>query len=232
MAGSCPANNPAEAYARAVAAWTRSWCASAVVSWFHAGSACFTLGLLGAIYFRGLFTGYLAGWESTWLDARGVSAFLEILLCLLCPASRITGIPLPGSNEGVGAPAAHALPRGRSRRAMDSSLRGHPVRMDRPAALGARPGVRDSLRPQARHATALDAQGSPTCGGRSPSPNKAPISASPCCPSVSKTPRPTGRSWKPSFAKSSTISIRTAAFRRKAQGGATGVARCPDFRQF
>lgn len=100
MAGSCPANNPAEAYARAVAAWTRSWCASAVVSWFHAGSACFTLGLLGAIYFRGLFTGYLAGWESTWLDARGVSAFLEILLCLLCPASRITGIPLPGSNEG------------------------------------------------------------------------------------------------------------------------------------
>jgi hypothetical protein len=112
MAGSCPANNPAEAYARVVAAWTRSWCAPAVVSWFHAGSACFTLGLLGAIYFRGLFTGYLAGWESTWLDARGVSAFLEILLCLLCllcPASRITGIPLPGSNEGVGAPAAHAL---------------------------------------------------------------------------------------------------------------------------
>ena len=116
MAGSCPANNPAEAYARAVAAWTRSWCASAVVSWFHAGSACFTLGLLGAIYFRGLFTGYLAGWESTWLDARGVSAFLEILLCLLCPASRITGIPLPGSNEGwellLRAPSREGVPAG------------------------------------------------------------------------------------------------------------------------
>jgi hypothetical protein len=94
--GTHPANKPAEAYARAVAAWTRSWCAPAVVSWFHAGSGCFTLGLLAAIYFRGLFTGYLAGWESTWLDARGVGAFLEILLG---SASWITGIPLPDSNE-------------------------------------------------------------------------------------------------------------------------------------
>ncbi len=96
MAGKHPANKPAEAYARAVAAWTRSWCAPAIISWFHAGSACFTLGLLAAVYFRGLFTGYLAGWESTWLDARGVSAFLEMLLG---PASRITGITLPVSNE-------------------------------------------------------------------------------------------------------------------------------------
>ena len=96
MAGKHCANKSAEAYALAVAPWTRSWCAPAIVSWFHAGSACFTLGLLAALYFRGLFTGYLAGWESTWLDARGVGAFLEILLG---PASRITGIPLPGSNE-------------------------------------------------------------------------------------------------------------------------------------
>lgn len=96
LAGKHPANKPAEAYARAVGGWTRSWCAPAIISWFHTASACFTLGLLAAIYFRGLFTGYVAGWESTWLDTHGVGAFLGTLLS---PASRITGIPLPDSNE-------------------------------------------------------------------------------------------------------------------------------------
>lgn len=96
LAGKHPANPAAQAYARMVAAWVRSWCAPGIVSWFHAGSACFTLGLLAAIYFRGLFTGYVAGWESTWLGPRGAGV---VLGALLGPASRITGISLPGSCE-------------------------------------------------------------------------------------------------------------------------------------
>jgi hypothetical protein len=96
LAGKSPDNKPAEGYARMVASWVQSWCAPGIVSWFHAGSACFTFGLLAAIYFRGLFTGYVAGWESTWLGAHGVGAMLGTLLG---PASQITGISLPDSDE-------------------------------------------------------------------------------------------------------------------------------------
>jgi hypothetical protein len=85
-----------EIYLKSVAEWLRSWISPAIVSWFHAGSGFFTLGLLTAVYFRGLFTGYLAAWESTWLDAGGINA---ILGALLGPASIITGIPLPDSIE-------------------------------------------------------------------------------------------------------------------------------------
>ncbi|MCU0751994.1 MAG: DUF2868 domain-containing protein [Akkermansiaceae bacterium] len=103
-----------EVYLKSVAAWLRSWSGPATVSWFHAGSAFFTLGLLAAVYFRGLFTGYLAAWESTWLDAGGIHA---ILGTLLGPASIITGIPLPDSIESwdllrrtAGHPGADAGP--------------------------------------------------------------------------------------------------------------------------
>jgi hypothetical protein len=81
---------------RAWTAWTRTWTEPALVSSFHAASAGFTIGLLAAVYFRGLFTGYLAAWESTWLDAGGIHL---ILGHLLGPASFVTGIPLPSSVE-------------------------------------------------------------------------------------------------------------------------------------
>jgi hypothetical protein len=83
-------------YAASVLAWYRSWVAPTVVSWFHAGSACFTAGLLAAIYFRGLSIGYVAGWESTWLGPEGVRSILGFLLG---PASHLTGIALPVSLE-------------------------------------------------------------------------------------------------------------------------------------
>jgi len=83
-----------EAYAVSVVSWLRPWVTTSVVSWLHAGSACFTLGLLAAIYFRGLSTGYLAGWESTWLGPEGVKL---IVGTLLGPASAVSGIPLPES---------------------------------------------------------------------------------------------------------------------------------------
>jgi hypothetical protein len=95
LTGKHPASKAAEDYATMVADWVRTWCAPNIVSWFHAGSACFTTGLLAAIYFRGLYTGYLAGWESTWLGPHGVGSLLGFLLG---PASHITGISLPDSD--------------------------------------------------------------------------------------------------------------------------------------
>jgi hypothetical protein len=91
-----PMDKSRESYLNSVTLWMRSWAGPAMASWFHAGSAFFTLGLLAAIYFRGLFTGYLAAWESTWLDASGISV---VLGTLLGPASILTGIALPDSIE-------------------------------------------------------------------------------------------------------------------------------------
>lgn len=96
LAGRCPSNKAAEAYSRSVSSWMRSWFAPGAISWFHAGSACFTIGLVAAIYFRGIPIEYFAGWESTWIDAHGVSVLLGTLLK---PASWITGIALPDSKE-------------------------------------------------------------------------------------------------------------------------------------
>lgn len=82
--------------ARLVTPWLRSWWVPSMIAWFHAASACFTLGLLAAIYFRGLLTAYVASWESTWLDAHGVGLLLGTLLR---PASWLTGIAMPDSNS-------------------------------------------------------------------------------------------------------------------------------------
>lgn len=90
-------NKAREAFAQAIKTWLRTWTAPALVAWFHAGSAFFTIGLLAAIYVRGIFTSYEAGWESTWLDPQSVA---YVLHALLGPASWISGIPLPDTLEG------------------------------------------------------------------------------------------------------------------------------------
>ena len=95
--GDVSQNKARAAFAQAVQSWLRSWTTPALVSWFHAGSACFTIGLLAAIYFRGVNTGYVAAWESTWFDPQGVASVLHPLLG---PASWISGIPLPDSIDG------------------------------------------------------------------------------------------------------------------------------------
>jgi hypothetical protein len=95
--GDVSQNKARAAFAQAVKTWLRSWTTLALVSWFHAGSACFTIGLLVAIYARGVNTGYVAAWESTWFDPQGVATFLN---ALLAPASWISGIPLPDSIDG------------------------------------------------------------------------------------------------------------------------------------
>jgi hypothetical protein len=59
----------------------------------HAAAAALVLGVLASLYLRGLVLAYSAGWESTFLDASRVHALLS---AVLGPASRLTGVPLPG----------------------------------------------------------------------------------------------------------------------------------------
>ena len=89
-------NKSSQAYLKALTSWLKSWLSPAIVSWFHAGSACLVLGLLAAVYLRGLNREYVAVWESTWLSANGVQSFIG---SILSPASWISGIPLPASVE-------------------------------------------------------------------------------------------------------------------------------------
>jgi hypothetical protein len=58
----------------------------------HLAAICFALGALAGLYLRGLAFEYRAGWESTFLDAGSLRAWLGFLLG---PASALTGIPLP-----------------------------------------------------------------------------------------------------------------------------------------
>ena len=58
----------------------------------HAAAAALAAGLLAGLYLRGLAFEYLAGWESTFLDASAVRRLLGVVLA---PASAITGIALP-----------------------------------------------------------------------------------------------------------------------------------------
>lgn len=85
-----------QVYLKALASWLKFWLSPAMLSWFHAGSACLVLGLLAAVYLRGLNREYVAVWESTWLSASGVQSFIG---GLLSPASWISGIPLPATAE-------------------------------------------------------------------------------------------------------------------------------------
>lgn len=62
----------------------------------HLAAAALALGLIGGLYLRGLVLDYQAGWASTFLDARGVHALLSVIYG---PASLVTGVPLPGTEE-------------------------------------------------------------------------------------------------------------------------------------
>lgn len=90
------ADKASQFYLTSLVPWIRSWLTPSVVSWFHAGSACFVLGLLAAIYLRGLGKEYVAEWESTWFSASGVKTLIG---GILSPASWISGISLPATLE-------------------------------------------------------------------------------------------------------------------------------------
>ncbi|HWS76150.1 MAG TPA: DUF2868 domain-containing protein [Quisquiliibacterium sp.] len=77
----------------------------------HAASAALAAGMLAGLYLRGLAFEYLAGWESTFLDADGARMLLGLVHG---PASALTGIALPDASalaairfsEGPGESAA------------------------------------------------------------------------------------------------------------------------------
>lgn len=62
----------------------------------HLGALAFAVGAVGGLYVRGIALQYQAAWESTFLDADAVHALLGFVLT---PASRLTGIDLPGADE-------------------------------------------------------------------------------------------------------------------------------------
>lgn len=66
----------------------------------HAGAAVLALGMIAGLYFRGVVFRYEAGWESTFLGPRAVRAILGLVFG---PASALSGIALPATDEAVSA---------------------------------------------------------------------------------------------------------------------------------
>ncbi len=62
----------------------------------HLAAAALALGLVAGLYLRGLVLDFRVGWQSTFLDAAQVQRLLAVTLA---PASRVSGIALPGVAE-------------------------------------------------------------------------------------------------------------------------------------
>lgn len=84
------------ALAAALASFTVEWSALAapltrarLARTLHLAAALFALGALVSLYARGLYTQYIAGWESTFLDAGQVHAILALLFA---PAQWLFGL--------------------------------------------------------------------------------------------------------------------------------------------
>ena len=73
--------------------------AARVAVLLHVGAATLALGLVAALYLRGLVLDFRAGWQSTFLGPEAVHA---LLATVLAPASALTGIALPDA-AGVAA---------------------------------------------------------------------------------------------------------------------------------
>jgi hypothetical protein len=67
---------------------------------FHLCAALVALGLIAGLYVRGIVLRYDAGWDSTFLGPRSARALLTVLYG---PASVVSGIPLPASDEALAA---------------------------------------------------------------------------------------------------------------------------------
>ena len=62
-------------------------------SLLHVAAASLAIGVIAGLYLRGFSFLYKAGWDSTFLEAEGVYAFLS---ALFAPASWLVGTPVPG----------------------------------------------------------------------------------------------------------------------------------------
>jgi len=85
----------AKAMVRFAALWNRAAApllVSRVRGVLHVAAAALLVGAIAGMYVRGLALEYRATWESTWLDAAGVQALLNVILG---PASRVLGLAVP-----------------------------------------------------------------------------------------------------------------------------------------
>ena len=62
-------------------------------SLLHAAAAALAIGVIAGLYLRGFSFLYKAGWDSTFMGAKGVHTFLSVLFA---PASWLLGTPMPG----------------------------------------------------------------------------------------------------------------------------------------
>jgi hypothetical protein len=62
----------------------------------HFAAVLVAFGLIAGLYFRGFILRYPAGWESTFLGPQSAHA---LLVALYGPASALSGIPIPSSEE-------------------------------------------------------------------------------------------------------------------------------------
>ncbi|MGB7298466.1 MAG: DUF2868 domain-containing protein [Burkholderiaceae bacterium] len=86
----------------AVVKFTQAWLYSSAplttarcAAILHFAAGAFAVGALAALYFRGLGQEFLAGWESTFLDADAVARLLGFVFA---PASWLSGIVLPDTS--------------------------------------------------------------------------------------------------------------------------------------
>jgi hypothetical protein len=91
------------ALSRGLALFARDWAAFSAplaavqaARLLHLCAATLAVGAVSGMYLRGLAFAYLAGWESTFLDAHAVESLLGVVLG---PASLLTGIPLPDADR-------------------------------------------------------------------------------------------------------------------------------------
>ena len=102
---------PAAPLARFAALWsgrTARLASLRAQTLLHAGAAALALGLVGGLYLRGLLLDYRVGWESTFLSAPTVHAWLA---SALAPASALAGATLP---DEAGFAALQTQPDGRA----------------------------------------------------------------------------------------------------------------------
>jgi hypothetical protein len=91
-----PLSSSARRFAASWLKWGAPLHAARARMLLHCAAAFFAIGLIGGMYLRGLAYEYLAGWESTFLNAHQVHLFLQVLLG---PASALTGIAIPDADH-------------------------------------------------------------------------------------------------------------------------------------
>jgi hypothetical protein len=99
LARRAAAERPSAVLATALSRYARDWSAASapllaarVRAALHAGAAALAAGAIGGLYAAGIALEFRATWESTWLEATTVQAYVDVVLG---PASRLAGIPVP-----------------------------------------------------------------------------------------------------------------------------------------